>query len=275
MKTFFIAAIAIIVIVTATFFVVSTGNPSSEFQENQAIAELFQNANVTGTFVLYDVTQQTTTGYNQARAEQRFIPASTFKIPNSLIGLSTSTVKDADEILPYGGRPQPIEAWQQDMSLRDAIKISNVPVYQELARRIGHERMNENLSRIDYGNNQIGTVIDQFWLTGPLKISATEQTRFLARLAQNQLPFPADTQETVREMIVFETTPNWTLYAKTGWTGLLDDQPGVGWWVGWLQKNNQLYTFALNLEIQDTTDPAIRLKIGKAALTILGIIDPQ
>ena len=31
------------------------------------------------------------------------------------------------------------------MSLRDAIKASNVPVYQELARRIGLERMRANV----------------------------------------------------------------------------------------------------------------------------------
>ena len=70
------------------------------------------------------------------------------KVANSLIGLSTGAVRSADEVLPYGGKPQRFKAWEHDMSLRDAIKASNVPVYQELARRIGLERMRANVSRL-------------------------------------------------------------------------------------------------------------------------------
>ena len=73
------------------------------------------------------------------------------------------------------------------MSLHDAIRISNVPVYQELARRIGLDRMSENLALLDYGNEDTGTIVDMFWLQGPLKISALEQAKFLARLAQERL----------------------------------------------------------------------------------------
>src|SRR5690606_10185028 len=119
-----------------------------------------------------------------------FVPASTFKIPNTLIGLATGAVKSVDEIFPYGGQPQPFKTWEKDMGLREAITLSNVPVYQELARRIGLERMQLNLLNMDFGNNEIGTVVDRFWLDGPLKISAVEQTRFLAKLAQGQLLFP-------------------------------------------------------------------------------------
>lgn len=50
--------------------------------------------------------------------------------------------------------------------------------------------MRANVSRLGYGNAEIGQVVDNFWLVGPLKISAMEQTRFLLRLAQ-ELPFPA------------------------------------------------------------------------------------
>ena len=104
---------------------------ATEWQENSQIAKLFKDAGVEGTFVLFDVSQDSFTGFNHKRAKQRFIPASTFKVANSLIGLSTGAVESVDEILPYGGKSQFIKAWENDMSLRDAIKISNVPIYQE------------------------------------------------------------------------------------------------------------------------------------------------
>ena len=111
-----------------------------EAEHSPELEKLFKEAGVNGTFVLFDVAADRLVIHNQQRAEKRFIPASTFKIANSLIGLSTGAVASVDEVLPYGGKPQPFKAWEQDMSLRDAIKVSNVPVYQELARRIGRHR---------------------------------------------------------------------------------------------------------------------------------------
>src|SRR5690606_11443426 len=103
------------------------------------VEKLFEQAGVTGTFVLYDVDAGKSIVHNRSRARQRFVPASTFKIPNSMIGLAAGAVKSVDEVLPYGGQPQPFDTWERDMGLREAISLSNVPIYQELARRIGLE----------------------------------------------------------------------------------------------------------------------------------------
>ena len=109
---------------------------SIDWQESREVGELFKKAGVTGTFVLYDSTSHSYTGYDRARANQRFVPASTFKIPNSLIGLAVGAVINMDEPLPYTGPAEPlIQAWARDMGLREAIALSNVPIYQELARR--------------------------------------------------------------------------------------------------------------------------------------------
>src|SRR5262245_32775711 len=109
---------------------------AASWEENPQVGELFKSAEVNGTFVLYDVTAQTYSGHNQVRAERRFVPASTFKIPNSLIGLSVGAVTSVDDVLPYKGPPHPfIQAWAKDMGLREAIALSNVLIYQELARR--------------------------------------------------------------------------------------------------------------------------------------------
>jgi len=242
------------------------------WEENPQVGELFKSAGVNGTFVLYDVTAQTYIGHDEARAEKRFVPASTFKIPNTLIGLSVGAVASVDEVLPYRGPAQPfVKAWAKDMGLREAIALSNVPIYQELARRIGLERMRENVARLDYGNKEIGTTVDSFWLTGPLKISAVEQTQFLARLAQDALPFPQDFQKSVREIVLLDQGTNWQLYGKTGWENA--PGPGVGWWVGWVQKDGRVYAFALNMDMRTETDASKRVELGKASLKALGILE--
>lgn len=239
------------------------------WEESAEVAGLFKSAGVNGTFVLYDVAAERLIGHDKTRAEMRFVPASTFKIPNALIGLSVGAVKSVDEPLPYGGHPQPFKVWEKDMGLRDAIALSNVPIYQELARRVGLERMRENISRLDYGNREIGSAVDKFWLHGPLEISAVEQTRFLAKLAQDALPFPKTFQKNVREIILMEQGEGWALYGKTGW----ENAPGqgVGWWVGWVQKDNRVYAFALNMDILQASDSGKRVELGKASLKALGM----
>jgi len=191
-------------------------------------------------------------------------------MPNSLIGLATGAVSDVEELIPYGGKPQFLKIWEQDMGLRDAIKVSNVPVYQELARRIGLKRMRENLVLLDYGNRSIGTQVDRFWLDGPLKISAVEQTDFLAKLAQGELPLPGDVQESVQEITLLEKDSNWVLHAKTGWS--IASTPDIGWWIGWVVKDGRVFSFALNIDMPNKGDSVKRIELGKASLKILGII---
>ena len=243
---------------------------ATEWIESRAIGEIFSNAGVRGTFVVYDVEADVYIGHDKSRAEHRFIPASTFKIANTLIGLATGAVASVDEALPYRGPVDPlVPAWKRDMGLRDAIALSNVPIYQELARRIGLERMRGQVQRLSYGNAQVGTVVDEFWLKGPLAISAVEQTRFLARLAQDALPLPAEHQRSVREIVLLEQTGNRTLYGKTGWENA--PGPGIGWWVGWVDKDGRVYAFALNTDMHGTPDAGRRVELGKASLRTLGL----
>jgi beta-lactamase class D len=258
-------------ILAALFMLLASQAHALEWEQSDQVAALFEHAGVNGAFVVYDVAAQRLIGHDRTRAETRFVPASTFKVPHSLIGLSVGAVRSVDEVLPYGGRPQPFKAWEKDMGLREAIALSNVPIYQSLARRIGLARMKEALSRLDFGNGQVGASVDTFWLKGPLKISAVEQTRFLAKLAQGTLPFPPPVQESVRDIVRIEQRGDWVLYGKTGWENAPDQ--GVGWWVGWVQKGDRIYAFALNMDIRQAADAAKRIELGKASLGALGILD--
>jgi beta-lactamase class D len=123
---------------------VTAAAPAEPWREELAVAALFRQAGVEGTFVLLDERSGELRGHNQRRAEQRFSPASTFKIANALIGLSMGAVRSVDEVIPYTGDANPfMREWLEPMGLRGAMKVSNVPLYQELARRIGLQRMGE------------------------------------------------------------------------------------------------------------------------------------
>ena len=256
---------------TVTPMLTVTAAAAHPWREEPAVAALFREAGLEGTFVLLDARSHTLRGHNQSRAEQRFSPASTFKIANALIGLSLGAVRSVDAVIPYTGDANPfLREWLEPMGLRGAMTVSNVPLYQELARRIGLQRMGEALVRLGYGNQQIGSDVTTFWLRGPLAISAVEQTRFLARLAHLTLPFPAQAQRQVAEITRVDGGPGWSLHAKTGWQNA--PGAGVGWWVGWVQKGNQITPFALNIAMASAADAPKRERLGRSSLQALGIL---
>src|SRR5687768_6887902 len=137
--------------------------------------------NTKGTFVLYDSKNKRYVRHNAARARRRFTPASTFKIPNSLIGLETGVVRDADfriswerQRYPNEGRPAtaPFIHWWQDHTLRSAMKYSTLWYYIEVAQQVGAYRMDKYVEQFRYGNQDISGGIDQFWRNSSLQISA-------------------------------------------------------------------------------------------------------
>lgn len=243
---------------------------ASQLEVRDDLITVFEDFGTPGTFALYDVVAEHMIVVDSARATRRFTPASTYKIPNSLIALETGAVADETEVVPYGGEPQPFKGWEQDMDLRDAFAASNVPVYQEIARRIGLERMQEWVDRLDYGNRELGDVPDRFWLDGPLAISAVEQVRFLARLTRQELPASASNQRVVRELALIEETPDAALFGKTGW--IFDRTPMLGWWVGWVERAGRVYTFALNVDMASEDDVPKRIPLGRELLDRLDVL---
>jgi len=223
-----------------------------------------------GAFVILDPRTGEMTGYNEERASTRFIPASTFKIANTLIGLAVGAVKDIDEILEYGAQPQPVKEWERNMSLREAIAMSNVAIYQTLARRIGLKRMASEVELLDYGNKSIGQVVDRFWLDGPLQISAIEQVGFLAKLLSHRLPVSETAQIQTQEILLRDKGEGWGLWAKSGWQNF--PNKGVGWWVGWVSAGGVNYPFALNIDMKNAEMGPGRERLARSCLKSLGFL---
>ncbi|NRQ31913.1 class D beta-lactamase [Nonomuraea sp. NN258] len=231
---------------------------------------VFDAAGVRGTFALLDVSAGKTTVVDRRRAETPMVPASSFKVPHALIALETGVVKSPDEVIPWDGTPQPFPDWEKDMSMREAVRVSNAAAFQVIARRVGLKRERQWLHRLGYGNRQTGTAVDRFWLDGPLKISAVQQTRFMQRLAALRLPATREHQRTVRDLILQERKDGYALYAKSGWQNAPD--PGTGWWTGWVERGGRVHAFALNIDIAEDGDAAKRATLARELLRRLNVL---
>lgn len=187
-----------------------------------------------------------------------FLPCSTFKIPNTLIGLETGVIPDENFVLPWDGVTRRFPAWNKDLNLREAIAASAVPYYQEVARRIGRDRMQTWLNRFGYGNRDISGPIDDFWLHGPLRITPLEQIAFLERLHKGELGIQPRNLTILKSIIRSEPAPGITMYSKTGWG--FDLMPEVAWLVGWIEKDNQPSFFATIVTGTPSPKPLTQLR---------------
>ncbi len=230
---------------------------------------IFSEHRVEGTFVLYSTVRDEYYTWDKERADTRYLPASTFKIPNTLIGFQTGAIKSADEVFDWNGTDYGYDAWNRDLSIREAFRLSAVWVYQEVARRVGREAMDSLMQICRYGNMKTGPFIDRFWLEGDVAISANEQIKFLNKLWNRQLPFEKKYQQTVVEIMLAETSGNSRLHAKTGWAARIQKQ--VGWYVGFVETPDDTWIFALNIDIRKPEDVDARISISRQILNKEGI----
>lgn len=256
--------------------------------EAQDLSSYFKDT--TGAFVFYDLKNDRYLRYNEERCRERFSPYSTFKIPSSLIGLETKVLTGADHPMRWepqkypeaaGWTQAPFVHWKQDQTLQSALKYSVVWYYRALARRVGEQRMKKYVADFDYGNRDVSGGVNSprlftaFWLNSSLRISADEQLAFLKRFYTGKLPVAARTTAIVKEILVLEKTPAYTLSGKTG-GGSLPNGKSLGWFVGYVETKGNAYLFATNIEganyaaIRDQ-----RIELTKRILTDLGYLPKQ
>jgi beta-lactamase class D len=243
----------------------------SEIRED--LAKHFTDEGTAGTFVGYKVDDYLVIASDKDRSGEAKLPASTFKIPNSLIALETGVVGDSDkDIFEWDGVTRSIEAWNRDHTMRSAIAASAVPVYQEIARRIGAERMQKYVDLFEYGNRDIGGGIDQFWLTGNLRIDPVQQVDFVDRLRRGALPVSKRSQDLVRDILPVTKVGEAVIRAKSGLLGAETGKPSLGWLVGWVEMSSANTVFALNLDCREPRHIADRMTLAQACLRDIGAI---
>jgi beta-lactamase class D len=230
-------------------------------KQDKSLKKYFDESKVDGCFGMMDNGTGKFTVYNLSRyRDSSYLPASTFKIVNSLIGLQTGKISNDSMVI-------------KDLTMYEAFRISSVPYYQEVARRIGRDTMQLWLDSLHYGTAKIRTTIDSFWLDNSLKITPDEQLGLVKQLYFDQLPFFKSYQEVVKRAMLFENNANYRLGYKTGW-GYRENGHAIGWIVGWIEENDHPYFFVLNIESPDRNIDMknVRMKVLKSILGDLGFL---
>jgi beta-lactamase class D len=261
--------------ILAIFLVFSSYLCNGQTKEIRDDFEVFyNNFGVTGSFVLYDQNNSKYIFFNESQFKQPFTPASTFKICNSLIGLETGVIKDENFIIPWDSVKRRIPSWNQDQDLNSAFKNSTVWYYQELARRVGGERMKYWLDKSNYGNADTSGGIDQFWLSGGLRITPEQQIDFLKRLYENKLPFSQRSIDIVKNIMKVKDNHEYVVSAKTGWG--FQDGSNIGWYVGCVQMKGNVYYFVNCIQTKEENNPdfaSARIEIVYQILEELKLIN--
>ncbi len=236
-------------------------------------ARLLADSGLVGTFVLWEPDSMRLQASDTARARKGFLPASTFKVFNSLVALQTGAVANESTIIPWDGVQRRSPDWNEDQNMTQAIARSTVWWYQEVARRAGAERMQHWLDTVGYGNHTMEDSIHLFWLQGGLRITPLEQIRFMETLHREELPFDVAHQRTVKRILPGDSTAVWKVQGKSGWAIRVDDE--YGWYVGWVQRNGRTAYFATNIDMKSMDDVRKRYTITYALLEREGWVDPK
>ena len=247
--------------------------PRAEIKTIESAAQALGNAGYDGIVLLYDLTEDVYLTSDPERIEERFIPASTFKIFSSLVALETGVLPTRETVMPWDGIERSRPEINKDLKLAEAFQVSAVPHYQELVRRVGATRMQALVDSAAYGNRDISGGIDQFWLTGALRISPKEQIAFLRNLHSGTLPFSGGVMGTVREIMITESSDDYVIRGKTGW-GIADGITNTGWWVGWVEAESNVYFFATVIQAESPGQNfgSARIAITNEVLREIGIL---
>lgn len=233
--------------------------------------------NYTAAFVVHDRSSGEVVELDPKLSDRRLPPCSTFKIYNTLIGLELGLIKNADAPwYTWDGVTRAIEGWNQNLTLREAFRVSAVPAYQLLARQIGEERMKSYIDRLDYGTKDISAGIDIFWLDrsekAPIAISAREQVVLLDRLLDGKLPFSPENVAVLKDVMTALKTEKGTLHGKTGSAMNAEGKGTIGWYVGFLESDGAVYTFACNIADGENPSGKVARGIVEAMFKSLGLL---
>lgn len=237
--------------------------------EDNDISKIFNQYNVDGTLVLSSIDGREYI-YNIDRSKKDYLPASTFKIINTLIALEENTITNEKEVLKWDKKDRSYPEWNKDQPLKTAFRSSCIWFYQELAKKIGNKEYLSYLKQLDYGNHKTGDNIETFWLDGDLRISAQEQIHVLKNIYSQQYSFKKEHYDILKNIMKDDNSSDYELYAKTGF--VTSTTPQIGWYVGYIVTTKDTWFFALNMDIKTQKDLPLRKTIVIEALKVIGVI---
>ena len=251
-----------------------TTSASAKETQNQAFQKIIDDAKLNGVILIFDPQKNEFISNDFERSDRGYLPASTFKIPNSLILMETGVV-DENTVFKWDGEERYLKVWERDFVFKDAFKYSCLPCYQEATPNVGVNRMKDFLKKFEYGKMKIDSAsMNSFWISGDSEVTARQQIEFLLKFYNSKLPISKKTENFVKDIMVIDEKDTYKLSGKTGW--LIDDDFNLGWFVGFVEKGENIYFVATNVDPKNDFDMdnflKIRLKVSLDAMKELKII---
>lgn len=223
----------------------------STYLNGQDLNEYFIDNNIIGGISLYNLQNKSWLHSDKDYANKGTLPASTFKIINTIIALEEGIINNQQDIFKWDGKPKlfksiEIPNWNKDNNLEMAFKNSTIWYYEEIARQINKRKYCQYLKKAKYSNRKIkNSKGNDFWNYGTLKVSPIEQIELLIKLFHNQLPFNIKFQALTKELMIEEEHSEYTIRSKTGWSY---DKVDIGWYIGFIEIKNNVIFFATRIE---------------------------
>ena len=223
-----------------------------------------------GSFILYDLENDTWNIHGMEYAALRVAPNSTYKIYDALFGLEEGVITPENSFIAWNGESYPFEAWNVDQTLQSAMNASVNWYFQSLDRQLGKSALQSYLDAIGYGNQDISGKLSSYWMESTLKISPIEQVELLTSLYQNDFDFTPEHIQAVKNSIRLSDSDTGTLYGKTG-TGGINGQDISGWFVGYVETTGRTYLFATNIKADSSATGSVAAEITMSILSDLQI----
>lgn len=261
---FAIAALNVFLFFTMNAFgCVYDVNPHTVKSEIVDLQSYFGEYN--GCFVLYSLKSDSYKIYNEAMANKRASPNSTYKIAIALNALENNVISENNNIIRWNGKEYPFADWNKNQSLNSAMAYSVNWYFQNIDNKIGNSERTKFLSKINYGNKNTGLNANNYWLENSLKISPVEQVMFLKGLYVNDFGVDDNNARCVINSIKLSDG----FYGKTG-TGMVNNHTVNGWFLGIYEGNDDAYIFAARISADDN---ATGFEAKKIAENILKTLD--
>lgn len=223
-----------------------------------------------GSFVLYDMAQDTWNIYDMDRAALRVSPDSTYKIYDALIGLEAGVITPENSTMEWNRELYPFQEWNTDQTLQSAMSASVNWYFQEIDKQLGTSAIDRYIREIRYGNENTKGGLSSYWMESSLKISPIEQVELLRKLYENNLGFGIQNVNAVKDSILLSSSEAGNLYGKTG-TGCIDGKDVNGWFVGYVEAPDNTWFFAANIAANDDASGNSAAEITQHILSKINI----
>ena len=199
-----------------------------------------------GSFVLYELENDTWSIHDMEHATLRVAPNSTYKIYDALFGLEEGVITPDNSFITWNGETYPFESWNADQTLQSAMDSSVNWYFQAMDEQLGFSNVYSYIQEIGYGNENMSGDFSTYWMESSLEISPLEQVELLTKLQNNSFGFTPENINAVKDSIYISSSDTGTFYGKTG-TGRVNGQDVNGWFIGYIETADNTYFFATNI----------------------------